>query len=167
MTSKFRFIVAILSFVLLSAGNASARLGETLDQLVTRYGPPLGRLPETPKTFHKGNWIIIVSLLNGISVGEKFQKPGGPTADEIAQLLAINAQDQHWTLKQNGPTFWGSLIPVPGTPSKTWMRDDGAMAMLTTGLPIYLNIESKELLDQEAAAKAAQDKAKQINTQGF
>jgi hypothetical protein len=164
---KLLSFISTLVVLLLAVSPAKARLGETLNQLTARYGPPTARLPETPRIFHKGGWIITVSLINGVSVGEKFQKSGGPNTEDIAQLLSINSQGQTWTLKQSGPTFMGSIFPVPGTVAKTWIRDDGALATLTTGLPIYLNIESKVLLDAEAADKAAQEKAKQSSTQGF
>jgi hypothetical protein len=86
-------------FVLAAMISAQARLGETLDQLVARYGTPGNAggphgtvVSIETKMFHKGNWIITVQLINGISVGEKYQKPGGPNADDIATLLSINSE---------------------------------------------------------------------------
>lgn len=60
---------------------AFARIGEPLDQLTARYGPGTNAGKDV-LIFHKQNWTITVWLMDGISVQENYQKPGGAT-DEI------------------------------------------------------------------------------------
>ncbi len=170
-----RLIATILAlfFALASENQAHARLGETVDQLTARYGPggtagaPTADFPVSVKIFHKQNWTIIVSFIDGLSVGEKYQKPGGVDDASVQTLLDINAEGHTWNLTQSGPSFMASLIPTPNAVGKKWGRDDGAVATLQAGMRIFFTVESKQLVDAEAALAAAQKKAHEASLQGF
>ena len=117
--------------------------------------------------FHKQNWTIIVSFIDGISVGEKYQKPGGVDDASVQTLLDINAEGHTWSLTQSGPSLMASLIPTPNAVGKRWDRDDGAVATLQAGMRIFFNVEAKQLVDAEAALATAQKKANTPSLQGF
>ena len=152
--------------------SAQARLGETLDQLTDRYGPganagtPTATYPVSVRLFHKGGWSITVKLIDGISVGEKFQKQGTPSDEEISTLLSSNAQGQTWTEKSTSRMLVQIFLPVPSV-SKSWQRDDGALALLTGPLPVCLELQSKQLIETDQAKEAADKKAKETSLQGF
>jgi hypothetical protein len=162
-------LVILLGF----AASAKARLGETMDQLVVRYGvgakagAPSANLPVSVFEFHKQNWTITVWVMNGISVGERLQKAGGPTADDISTLLTLNAEGHTWKESVPDRTWLQTLVPALGTVSKAWVRDDGAYAFTPSPLPYCLTIKAKALVDAEAADDAAKKKAGESSLKGF
>jgi hypothetical protein len=167
-----RYWVMVLLLVLVGTP-VQARLGDNQDQLTARYGPATnaGQAtvadPVAVETFHQEGWMITVRLINGISVGETFQKPGGPTEQDIAALLALNSQEHVWAPKQLDRTLMQTLVPSLAPVSKAWQRDDGAYAFLPSPLPFCLTIQSKQLVDVDAAKEAADKKAKETSLQGF
>ena len=129
---------------------AQARLGETPDQLVKRYGEPLSQVKQAADgtaialvfaNFQKSGFEIEVTLSNGVSVAESFRKLNGDilTLNEVRTLLADNAQGRAWE------------APVFIKDQKRWVSDDGTVATLTGSR--ILNLTSIELLNQEAQAK--------------
>ena len=104
---------------------AQARLGETADQLVARYGQPLSEVDQKSDgtklalafvVFQKGGFEVDVTLSDGKSVAELFKKLNGDplTLTEVRTLLTVNAQGREW-----GP-------PQMGQSGKWWTRDDNA-----------------------------------------
>ena len=150
-----------------------ARLGETQDGLIARYGAgskaraATADNPASVMIFHKQNWAITVQLIDGISVGESFQTAGGPKEDDVAALLADNSQGHTWTLSAPNRTLLQSLIPTLAPTTKEWRRDDGAFAFTPSPLPYCLTIKSKQLVDLDAAKDAAAKKAAESSTKGF
>ena len=139
----------LLTFTL--STQAWARLGETADQIVDRYGQPLSQLDQkaqgrdiamTRLTFQKNGFEILVSLVDGVSDQEAFRKMNGDplTLAEIRTLLNINAQGSSWEQ------------PMNSDGEKVWTRDDGTTAEVNGSL---ITITSKDMLDKEAAAKKA------------
>ena len=70
-------------FVLAVTATAQARLGETPDQLVARYGQPLSEADQKAEgikvalaavVFQKGGFEIDVTVVDGVSVQEVFKK---------------------------------------------------------------------------------------------
>jgi len=144
--------IALFSFLCIVGltAPAQARLGETADQLVARYGQPLsetdqkgeaGKIPLANVIFEKGGFQVIVTLTNGVSVAESIHKLNGQplTLTEIRTLLTVNSQGHGWEAPQM----------VQG--EKWWTRDDNATAQLAqTG---SLTIKSPVLLSEQAVAK--------------
>ena len=156
----------VLLLLLGFGGEAWARLGDTLDQLTVRYGTGT-TAGQGILSFHKQNWIITVWLINGVSAAEKYQKSAGPTDDDIAALLSVNSQGHTWKVKPVEHSLVGTFIPTLDPMSKSWERDDGALAFTPGGLAYCLTVKSKPFLDAEAAQDAADKKSKQSSLQGF
>ena len=154
---------AILILVLTASliGSAWARLGETEDQLVARYGQELlktkikdspGQVAIDALQFLKSGFSIQVSLFNGISSEEEIHRLQGETLtdEEVKILLAVNAQGHIWTedtLKTDVP--------------RKWHRDDGATAELYQET---FDFRTKALAD---AKLIAHDAATVTSLQGF
>ena len=139
-----------LLFVIAITATAQARLGETPDQLVARYGQPLSeadqkaegiKVAQAAVVFQKGGFEIDATLSNGISVAESFKKINGEalTIGEIRTLLSANSQGYEWE------------APHVAQGGKDWTRDDNATARL--GQDGSLTIRSRELTSKEALAK--------------
>src|ERR1700722_19229010 len=100
-----------LVFVMAVTATAQARLGETPDQLVARYGQPLSEADQKAEgikvasaaiVFQKGGFEIDVTVTEGISVQEIFKKLNGQpiTLGEAKVLLSANAQGYGWEAPQ-------------------------------------------------------------------
>jgi hypothetical protein len=140
----FFFIVSVMI-------TARARLSETADQLVARYGQQLketdqkgdgDKSPSADVIFQKGGFQVEVTLADGISVAESFKKINGEalSLEEVRTLLNANSQGHEWAAPQI----------VDG--EKLWIRDDSAAARLAQD-GSSLIIKSKELMSKEAEAK--------------
>ena len=143
-----------LCFLLMLNAPAWARLGETGDQIVARYGQPLSQIDQkalgkkvalTVLIFQKNGYEIQVSLSDGVSDEESYRKLNGDVISlaEARTLLTINAQGFGWE------------EPTDGNGVKIWTRDDAATAILSDG-GHSLTIASKDLIDKENAAKKAE-----------
>jgi hypothetical protein len=150
-----------LLFIVMVTTTAQARLGETADQLVTRYDQPLsevdqkgggGKIPLVKAVFQKNGFEIDVSLSEGLSVSESFKKINGNvfTVGEVRTLLTANSQGFGWE------------APTEAEGQKSWKRDDGAVATLLGGR--VLNVVSKDLLNKQAIARKL---AHQPSLEGF
>jgi hypothetical protein len=146
-----RMTLLTLVFIVSVTATAQARLGETADQLVARYGQPLSEVDQKGEgdkvalanvVFQKGGFEIDVSLDDGLSVSETFKKlDGAPlTLGEVRTLLSNNAQGYGWEAPQI----------IEG--QKWWTRDDNATAHLVRD-GVILTIKSRELASKEAVAK--------------
>jgi hypothetical protein len=144
-------LLTLVFIVSVTATPARARLGETPDQLVARYGQALSetdqkaegdKVAESDVIFQKGGFQIEVTVSNGISVAESFKKINGEplTIAEVRTLLAANSEGHGWEAPQL----------VQG--EKLWSRDDAATARLA-GDGTLLSIKSKELIVEQAVAK--------------
>ncbi len=144
--------IALLTLILTVslAASAPARLGETPDELVARYGQPLNEADQKNEgvkvalanvTFQKGGFQIDVAITDGVSVAETFKKINGDpiTVAEARVLLAANAQGREWGPQQPAG---GDLV---------WVRDDAASARLSHDGSMI--IRSHELAAAEATAK--------------
>jgi len=139
-----------LLFIVSVTATARARLGETADQLVLRYGQPLGendlkgggdKVPLADVVFEKGGFQITVTITDGISVAEIFKKLNGEplTVGEVRTLLSANSQGHGWE------------APRMVQEEKCWTRDDSTTAKLAQDGSLI--IRSRELISKEAVAK--------------
>ena len=146
-----RILLLTLFFIVSVTATARARLSETADQLVTRYGQPLSEKDQKGEgdkialanvVFQKGGFEIDVTLSDGISVAESFKKINGDalTVGEVRTLLNDNSQGYEWEAPR---TIQGE---------KLWTRDDNATARLAQDGSV-ITIKSKELMRKEAVAK--------------
>jgi len=150
-----------LLFIASITATAQARLSETADQLVARYGQALSevdqkgggdKIPLVEAVFQKNGIEIDVTLSDGVSVSESFKKLNGEplSVAEVRILLGVNSQGYGWEAPQ----------VLEG--QKTWTRDDGAVATLTGGL--VLNVTSRDLIIKQAVARKL---ARQPTLEGF
>ncbi len=150
-----RNVLLTLGFIAVATTGAQARLGETPDQLVARYGQPLNeadqkadgaKIPLAAVTFQKNGFQIDVTITEGVSSQEIFKKINGQsmTVSEARVLLAANAQGREWGPQQKGG---GEFI---------WIRDDNAVARLATDGSMI--IRSHQLTAEEAIAKKLEQK---------
>lgn len=139
-----------LLFITGVTATAHARLGETPDQLVARYGQPLSEVDQKAENgkvgmanvvFQKGGFEIDVSVNDGVSVQETFKKLNGQplTLGEVRTLLDANGQGMTWEAPE--------LIQQ----GKMWKRDDGAVAIV--GADGALTIKTKDLISKESTAR--------------
>jgi hypothetical protein len=139
-----------LSLLLLfgAASLAQARLGETQDQIVARfgngspffiiYGGPHDGLKQ--QQFRKPGFDIQV-LFTDFSVGETYTASSKLTEDQIQNLLAANSEGHPWKESAGAGA------------SRFWTRDDGATARLTD---TQFEFKSKFLIEKEDRWKQAQ-----------
>ena len=143
---------ALLTLALFPAMTAvvHARIGETPDQLVARYGQPLNEVDQKPDgtkialakvTFQKGGFKIEVTITDGVSQMEFYTKISGQpiTVEEARVLLTANAQGMEWS------------PPHQTSDAIMWTRDDNAVARL--GSDGGMVIRSHQIVAQETAAK--------------
>jgi len=146
-----RIALLTLCFIVSVTATARARLGESADQLVARYGQPLSekdqkgegdKIPLVDATFQKGGFEVNVTLSDGISVAESFRKINGGalTIGEVRTLISLNSQGHEWAAPQM----------VEG--EKSWTRDDNTLAQLSPD-GSRLSITSRELMHKEQEAK--------------
>lgn len=89
---------------------AHARIGETEQQIIARYGKSIKDIPskgarEKYGAFVFNGFTIIVVFLDGVSQAESYSKDrdGEFSNDEIAALLKANAPAASWKLKASTP----------------------------------------------------------------
>jgi hypothetical protein len=138
----------ILLCLLVLTTPAFARLGENPDELVARYGQPLGEADQkrmgekialAKVSFQKGGFQIDVVITDGLSVQEHYHKLNGQPINEqeVGTLMAANSQGRTW------------LQPKVTNGMRIWSRDDGATATyegdgsLTLRLPTLNAEETK------------------------
>ena len=146
---------------LLLCTSVFARLGETKDQLVARFGNPVnegidqmgshGRnMAVGPElVFTQKDWIITCDLVDGRCARISYRKQGDWTEEQIQVVLAVNRQGGTWAkvAEQSGEIF------------RTWKRDDGATAGWTDAdgisitTPAYLH--AKAILEAKAKAESS------------
>lgn len=120
-----RYVILFIFFaVTLLPGRAN--LGDTIAQLVNRYGKPTAYSEASDKTpfgnilFRAGGYEMVLFILDGKEVGARVSKiDKSPfTSDEIKTILADENASGPWTPSVSGdPTL------------QTWARSDQATAM--------------------------------------
>jgi hypothetical protein len=144
--------IALLTLVFIGTVtiSAHARIGETPEQLVARYGQPLNEVDQKAEgakislarvSFQKGGYEIDVTISGGTSVQEIFKKINNQpiTVEEARILLNANAQGLEWS------------APQKKTDAFVWTRDDNAVAQLSSDGSMI--IRSHDLVIEEATAK--------------
>jgi hypothetical protein len=145
-----RITLLSLAFIVGTMAAAQARIGETPDQLVARYGQPLKEVDQKPDgakialarvTFQKGGYQIDVVITDGLSTQETYKKISGVsmTVDEARILMAANAQGFNWS------------APQKTSDAIIWTRDDNAVAELSSDGS--MTIRSRQIAVEEATAK--------------
>jgi len=155
-----KLLVYSLLLLGLATLSARARLGETEDQIVSRFGPPTDAprfeddLPGvTYKLFSKQNFNIYVGLLDGKSAYERYQTDGGVNDMLIRELLEIESEGHMW----GRPRKWSDW-------NSGRVRDDGALAYSFESAFIA---ETKEYADMESAHRRHMADDRKPRVDGF
>ncbi len=152
-------LIATMTLLLLVQAS-DARIGETRDQCVARYG-----------TSEKaGDPQIMLFKKSGFSIGVQFHddkaeillitkietdvldRPVAMTEVEIETILKANGGDKEWKVQGR-----------PGT-TRTWTTADGSLTAVYRSSENKLILITKEAADRADAEKAAKDKK---NLEGF
>jgi len=89
--------IALLTLLSLS-GSAEARVGETLDECIYRYGSSVGHYAKDQVRFNRGHIYITVHVRNNHSIREDFSPEAGATLSDaqIDAVLKDNAKGYNW-----------------------------------------------------------------------
>jgi len=150
--------VIVLAFIFgITLGTANARLGETKDQLLERYGEPFleNRLGEYPCLFFKKDeYVIMFILIEGKVESLVISKPTGfLDYAEVTVLLSRNSGGSGFVFKDGsnkGSRFFKE-------------EDTGRKAILSPeekGHTLSISTEKGNLLLAEVAVKKTGDKLK-------
>ena len=113
-----------------------ARLGETEQQLVARFGAPTSRVIETMSAqgkvyefgvklrFRQDDWSIECAIVDGRSSREIYQKVGEWTDEQMTTVLNSNSQGARWTDLSRAATR--KIF-------REWRRNDGGVATWSVG----------------------------------
>ena len=153
MKTKILLIVAALALLLFLPLVCQARIGETLDQCVQRYGKPVPKPIQIDNDdsylFQKDGYSIIVSFLQGRAYGITYGRRGKTPLreDEITNFLQKNGGSRKWLKASSDNTpLIGSLIAsnsnggnmewFPNLDGMAWCTDDYALyACCSSGIP--------------------------------
>jgi hypothetical protein len=150
MKHSLLLVIALLS----SALPSNARLGETLEQCVARYGNPVTPMDVADSSggkkgqaiFEKNGYSIAIAFLGGISESEMFSKDDKSafTDTEKDTILNANAENLRW-----------SLSTEPSV-NDNWIREDDARAIYDRFGRTLLLATKKFILKERAEARADQ-----------
>lgn len=144
---------------------AFARLGENEDQNEDRYGLPKRQFDlldknfplirgegTRTKTYLFETWRIRVGYLNGIAVRIEYwrNQDSDPLLKDFEKAAILDAESLGGTWHPDAPGMEQTTGYAPGR--NTYVRQDGARATMDK---IHVVIDSKTLLDFDAARKAA------------
>jgi hypothetical protein len=159
-TESVKFLAYSLLLLGFATLSAHARLGETEEQIISRFGTPADApkfeddLPGvTYKLFSKQNFNIYVGLIDGKSAYECYQADSGVDDSLIKQLLAIESEGHRWGRPQKWSDWNSGRI-----------RDDGAVAYVWKSAFIA---ESKEFADMESARRKKMADNRKPRVDGF
>lgn len=148
-----RIIFVVLITILFAVLPVRARLGETEDQCIARYGTPIQVANPCEQGVHyqglifkKNNYNIVIYILSGrcgLLLIQKMDK-SQLSDDEIQTLLDDNSEGHDWQKMNEDSTF------------RHWIRDDGAQAKYAL-LDHDLTLMSKAFLIAEKAREKAED----------
>jgi hypothetical protein len=127
-------LTLLLTLVCLTS--AFARIGETEQQIETRYGKPVADLTESGGTvshrYRTAEWEIVVDYFNGKSGVEIFSRKdhGKFSQAGLARLLTQSAEGGEWIagakLDASAPRDVRQLVPGDGTIE--WTQKNGRRA---------------------------------------
>jgi hypothetical protein len=152
---------AIILVVLLAPLMVWARIGESLEQCIERYGQPTEQRAESGLAgFVKAGLRIIVHFHEGAADALWYQKQ---TKDDLGQPEELSETEIAVLLEANGNgTTWAK--PGKYGLDTVWLADDGRLGAVYRYLSHELCISTIDYIDRQSADRAAAEKA---NLDGF
>lgn len=140
MISRCKLFTLLCSIYISDMNSCPADLGETIDQMILRYGNPIPEKsyyvdhPDEPVgyLFVKNPYVITANFRNGVVSSEVISKKDHSSFSdaEIANLLNNNSlANQAWT------------GPIMLYKAKRWTRGDGAIVTYAFGRGPFLIVE--------------------------
>lgn len=151
---KLSFVPIALFFM---TATAQARLGETEQEMVDRFGKPMQRGEHTviaqgkswvlgPTVhFRQEDWQISADLVDGRCVRIAYSKRGDWTEEQVQLVLGSNSQGIKWTETSK---------PNTKKIERSWRRNDGALAGWSTLGSIRMVVPAYDRAKQVVEAKA-------------
>ena len=143
---------AVLLLLTLITPLASARVGETPEQLVERYGAIVKEKKDSESeylTFLKGGVSINCVIRDGKTVAVLYDFFRPPSEDEIKTLLDANSGGKKWK-KDTSSVFLAS-----------WVREDSVLsAIITRNSPNLLTIALDTMVREEGRKAMYSEKKK-------
>jgi len=148
-------LLALLALLGLTA-TVHARLGETEDAVITRYGKPKAKMHRAwgdEEMFSMNGFNITVTFLNGVSRGELYRITSGKiTDDQVANLLSANGEGYSWEELPKTDIPKNIFAPI----KQMWRRPNLSTAALTDTSfefkSIFLIIAQQDTANQKPAA---------------
>ena len=135
--------IALLTLLALS-GSAEARIGETLDQCIYRYGSSIGHYSVDQVRFNRGHIYITVHVRDHHSIREDFAPEAGATLSDaqIHAILEDNAEGHHWEVVGETATKV-NLIRTDGharaeVAKPNYQANEGRIKLTTTGAELII-----------------------------
>jgi hypothetical protein len=147
--NSMKATLIFLAVLLFAAHTATARIGETLEQCIERYGQPaVPPKPGGPVTFLKANVAITISFHEGhadMLVFFKWENGAkGPLSDEeISVLMRANSNGLSW-----------EKTPVV-TLNRAWNTADKSIYALLDAVTRSLTITTKDAIDRQKSEQAS------------
>jgi len=137
-------IIGVLLVLVALTTIASARIGETEDEISARYGQSIGDISTEAfgkvRGFMSMNYVVAVKLIDGRSQMEMFSK------NNQSDLSAIEIEK---LLRENGGGEWKAEL-ITGKPVwRRWRREDGALVALYDAGRHFLYINSKQFYEDQ------------------
>ena len=169
-----KIITLLFLSLIFTATKTQARIGETLDQCIDRYGPVIEKTPSTlagsdteASVFSKSGITIVAEFKDGVVWSMVFKKKA-LAASEVDSLLEANKTNGFWT----SPLKFGeSEYRISGDRSRiaAFFLDKatlvGSLSILTQP---YVELNRAEYLARSLAPKLVADpKAPQKSLNGF
>lgn len=139
---KTAIAAVLVSFALSTI--AVARIGETENEVATRYGKTFGDIPTAAfgkmRGFIWGSYVVGVAIADGKSTMEMFAKPdeSDMTASEIKTLLSSNGTEE-WKAEITGKPNW-----------RRWRQESSGLVALYDAGRHFLYINSKQFYEDQA-----------------
>lgn len=157
---------ALLILCLFCSPASFARLGETQDQLLERFGAPKqqskhstlaqGKFIELGPVlyFKQGDWRVECSMIDGRCMKIAYSKPGDWSEDQVRLVLDTNAQGARW--KETSKPEIAKL-------ERTWTRADGSTAKWRKGSGMTLIWDAYNKAKAQVEERARVESARKPN----
>ena len=151
-------IATIAVVFVVSCSNCSARLGETLDQCIARYGPPISSsskpadlpngLGESIATFDKNGVVVVAIFFKGTVGGESILKADKSAFSDTEKSVLMDADCANQT--------WNKMEGI--SMDERYVRADGSAYAICQNLDHALCFYSKDYFNALQAKQAADQK---------
>lgn len=166
MTNWLCFSIAFLLGLMVAPSVSFARLGETEDELIKRFGRPVSTITDKDDIgiadkqlmFKKGDTIIHATIYRGECVSEGYQFMDGD--GEAVPLKGPALEKAEAALGANAAGFEWQKHPSPGAINPdmlhAWNRTDGAVAAVVwRNRPETLEIQNMRFVHEQNTSKRA------------